>query len=58
MHLLRLERSFTDSKDLGDFLRRERVIRDPAPAGNKAFMLVLVAVLGLAAGYALNALLR
>lgn len=55
--LLRLERSFTDSKDLGEFLRRERVIRDPAPADNKAFMLVLVAVLGLAAGYALHALL-
>ena len=55
--LLRLERSFTDSKDLGEFLRKEHVIAPPAaPRGFSALMLVLVGLVGVALGYALHLL--
>jgi ubiquinone biosynthesis protein len=54
--LMRLERAFTDSRNLGDFLRRERVLEEPVAAGNGALKLALVGLLGLAAGYALHTL--
>jgi ubiquinone biosynthesis protein len=54
--LLRLERSFSEAKNLGDFLRREQVIRDPAPVrGHGWMMLAFVATAGAAAGYFLHA---
>jgi ubiquinone biosynthesis protein len=57
--LLKLERSFTDSKDLGEFLRKERVIvAPPAARGYGAMVLVVVAAVALAAGWALHATLR
>lgn len=53
--LLRMERSFSDAKNLGDFLRREEVIRDPAPPHVGAWWgYALVAALGVLAGIALQ----
>jgi ubiquinone biosynthesis protein len=55
--LLRLERSFVDAKNLGDFLRKERVIAEVAPARSSAWLLLGVAALGVAAGWALHLLM-
>jgi len=52
--LLRLERSFTEAKNLGDFLRREQVLRDQPPPPSHHFMLVVVGLLGIAVGVALK----
>jgi ubiquinone biosynthesis protein len=52
--LLRLERSFSEAKNLGDFLRKERVIESPAPAKSQAWLLLLVGLLGVAAGMAIQ----
>lgn len=52
---LRMERSFSDSKNLGDFLRREQVIEDPGPKrGSGWWVHVLVGALGVLAGMALQ----
>ncbi|MBW2463185.1 MAG: AarF/ABC1/UbiB kinase family protein [Deltaproteobacteria bacterium] len=52
--LLRLERAFSDAKNLGEFLRREQVIRDPAPARAPGWLLLgLVGALGVAVGVAI-----
>lgn len=49
--VLRLERVFTESKNLGDFLRREGVIRDDAPARSwRAVEWVVAALVGVALG--------
>lgn len=58
--LLQVERSFTDSKNLGEFLRREQVLAEPAPARGRGALALLVslgALLAGAAGWALHALL-
>jgi len=53
--LLRLERSFSDAKNLGDFLRREQVIREPVPVrGHGWLVLLLVAVTAALGGYLLH----
>lgn len=53
--LLRMERSLSDAKNLGDFLRREEVIREPVPPRVGAWWgYALVAALGLLAGIALQ----
>ncbi len=56
--LLRLERSFSDSRDLGDFLRREHVIDPPAPPPRtSAWMVFVVAMVGTLAGWWLRGVL-
>jgi ubiquinone biosynthesis protein len=55
--LLRLERSFGEAKNLGDFLRREQVIREPVPVRGHGWMvLATVAAVGALAGYFLHVL--
>jgi ubiquinone biosynthesis protein len=49
--LLRLERSFSESKNLGDFLRREQVIREVV-APRRDWLFVVVLLLGAGAGVA------
>ena len=56
--LLRLERSFVDSRSLGDFLRKEDVLAPKAPkADSSALMVVLALVAGIALGFAGHLLL-
>lgn len=53
--LLRLERAFTDSKNLGDFLRKERVIEETKRAsGFGPIWLVAFTLAGVALGWALH----
>ena len=53
--LLRLERSFTDSKNLGDFLRRENVLAEREVAhGTNVALLLAVAALAVATGWLLD----
>lgn len=55
--LLQLERSFVDSKNLGEFLRKERILQPPPPEpGYGVLALALVGALGVAAGFALHLL--
>lgn len=52
--LLKLERSFNEARNLGEFLRREDVIQSGPPPGWSGAALVAVAVLGIAAGLAIG----
>lgn len=51
--VLRLERSFSDARNLGDFLRREEVIREPA-APRRGWTLLLALLLGVGVGVLLE----
>lgn len=53
--LMRLERSFTESKNLGEFLRHEGVIRDPRPPRTSLSTIFWVVLVALAAGVLLHA---
>ncbi len=55
--LLRLERSFGEAKNLGDFLRREKVIRDPTPVRGFGWIPMLLATaIGVAIGWFIHCL--
>ncbi|MEZ4318312.1 MAG: AarF/UbiB family protein [Myxococcota bacterium] len=55
--LLKLERAFTESRDLGEFLRREGVLEPATPAASPTGTLVVVGLFALALGIALGLLL-
>jgi predicted unusual protein kinase regulating ubiquinone biosynthesis (AarF/ABC1/UbiB family) len=55
--LLRIERSLSDSKNLGDFLRREQVIVDQRPTKRPGWELALLLAMGLAIGLLLRPML-
>ncbi len=56
--ILRLERAFSEAKNLGDFLRREHVIRDPVPARTQGWLLLFVLAIGVGAGMLVEMALR
>lgn len=56
--LMRLERSFTDSKSLGEFLRREKVLAErEVPRGSNAMLVAAGVGLAVAVGWLLRELL-
>ncbi|MCC7386576.1 MAG: AarF/ABC1/UbiB kinase family protein [Deltaproteobacteria bacterium] len=53
--LMHLERSFTEARNLGEFLRREGVLSEPVRRPSSPWLVLLIGALGLVAGFALRA---